>query len=85
MGLDCLSGINSDPNYFPPECTIYAIDPGAGYYDWDANWDWPMWPEPMADAIAKMDQFVNLVNQNQANYQIIGMKFCYVDGWNEDF
>jgi len=31
-----------------------------------------------------MDQFVDLVNQNQANYQIIGMKFCYVDGWNQD-
>lgn len=85
MGLDCLSGKNSDPNYFPPECIIYAQAPGFGYYDWDTHWDWPSWPEPMADALVKMTVFVSLVPGHQQNYDIIGMKFCYVDGWNEDF
>jgi len=37
----------------------------------------------MADALAKTDQFVAVVNEQQANYQVIGMKFCYVDGWNQ--
>jgi hypothetical protein len=84
-GLDCLSGKNWDPNYFPPECIIFSEDPGSGYYDWDTHWDWPMWPEPQADALAKMSQFVSLVPEYQQNYDIIGMKFCYVDGYNEDF
>ena len=39
----------------------------------------------MADAIAKTDQWVSVVRAQQGNYQVIGMKFCYVDGWNQDF
>jgi hypothetical protein len=31
-----------------------------------------------------MDQFVSVVQQRQASYEILGMKFCYVDGWNQD-
>jgi len=39
----------------------------------------------MADAIAKTDEWVSVANAQQQNYQILGMKFCYVDGWNQDF
>jgi hypothetical protein len=39
----------------------------------------------MADAIAKTDQWVSVVHARQQNYQVLGMKFCYVDGWNQDF
>lgn len=80
LGLDCLAGLK-DPNYVP-ECAAYSQNPGI--YN-RANWNWQLWPEPMADAGAKMDQFVSLVGPAQQNYDNIGMKFCYVDSWNQDF
>jgi len=86
MGLNCLSGTGLDSN-LAAECDIYRtalVNNSWPYYNW-SNWTWQIWPEPMADAKAKMDQFVSLVHQNQANYQYIGMKFCYVDGFNLDF
>ena len=39
----------------------------------------------MSDAIAKTDQWVSVANAQQGNYDVLGMKFCYVDGWNQDF
>lgn len=81
-GLNCLAGLRSGWDGYPAECATYAQN--AGYYNVE-NWDWPMWPEPLADAPAKMDQFLSLVPSRQQNYDIIGMKFCYVDGWNQDF
>jgi hypothetical protein len=86
QGLRCLAGQNGDSVY-PSECLAYYDNRQSNtwpYYDF-SSWNWPIWPEPMADAVAKMDQFVTLVNQQQSGYQYIGMKFCYVDGWNEDF
>jgi hypothetical protein len=88
LGLGCLAGVNSDPNYgAPPECVQYA--PSSPYDR--SNWTWPLWYSqyggPMADAIAKMDQFVDTVNAlvtpPTSPYNVVGMKFCYVDGWNE--
>jgi hypothetical protein len=84
LGLECLAGINSDPGYYPAECVIYASNPGVGYYN-IANWNWPEYPNYTTDAVVKMDQFVSLVSANQQNYDVIGMKYCYVDAWNQDF
>ena len=87
LGLACLAGQRDDSSNYPSECLAYWNNRQSGtwpYYDF-SNWNWTGWPEPMADAEAKMDQFVTLVNQAQSGYQYIGMKFCYVDGWNEDF
>jgi len=81
-GLQCLAGMRGGWDGYPAECATYAQNPG--YYGLD-HWNWPQWPEAMADAPAKMDQFVNLVATDQQDYDIIGMKFCYVDGWNQDF
>ena len=87
QGLGCLAGQNGETSVYPDECLEYWNNRQANtwpYYVF-SNWNWPIWPEPMADAVAKMNQFVTLVNQQQSGYQYIGMKFCYVDGWNEDF
>jgi hypothetical protein len=84
LGLGCLAGAHTDPNYYPAECVKYAGSP----YD-RSNWTWPMWYTqyggPQSDAIAKMDQFVATVNAlvtPSSTYNVVGMKFCYVDGWN---
>ncbi len=84
IGLECLAGVNGDPGYYPAECTIYAENPPYSPYD-NRNWDWPEWNTPMADAIAKTDEWISVANSQQQNYQVLGMKFCYVDGWNQDF
>jgi hypothetical protein len=83
LGLQCLEGLQNDPSVFPQECITYARTPYVPY-DY-RNWNWKLWDEPMADAIAKTDQWVSVVQAQQANYQVLGMKFCYVDGWNQDF
>ena len=82
LGLRCLAGIN-DPNSYP-ECAPYSANPPYDPYD-SRNWEWTMWNTPMADAIAKTDEWVSVVNAQQGAYQVLGMKFCYVDGWNQDF
>ena len=80
MGLKCLAGLRNWED-FPQECSTYAPnDP----YD-DRNWNWQIWAEPMADAPGKTDEWVSVVNAQQQNYTVLGMKFCYVDGWNQDF
>lgn len=83
LGFRCLAGLRNDPDTFPEECIQYAQNPYDPYDN--RNWDWPEWPTPMADAIAKTDQWVSIVNSQQQYYQVLGMKFCYVDGWNQDF
>jgi len=83
LGLQCLEGLHDDPANFPQECISYAKTPYVPY-DY-RNWTWKLWDEPMADAIAKTDQWVSVVRAQQGNYQVLGMKFCYVDGWNQDF
>jgi hypothetical protein len=82
-GLACLAGLHGDPNNYPQECLIYALHPYDPYDN--RNWDWKVWDYPMADAIAKTDQWVSVVQAQQQYYQVLGMKFCYVDGWNMDF
>ncbi len=82
LGLECLAGNRTDPSRYPQECLDYAQNPG--YYSL-VNWRWPIWQNPQADAIKKMDDFVSLVPGVQQNYDIIGMKFCYVDGHNVNF
>jgi hypothetical protein len=92
MGLGCMAGRHNDPSNYPIECTRYVNSP----YNFTTfiisepvfiadNWSWPRWDSPQADAIAKTDQFVATVNSLEAHndYDVIGMKFCYVDGWNQ--
>ncbi len=83
LGMKCLAGLQGDPSVYPNECITYSQKP---YDPYDIrNWEWKEWDEPMADAIAKADQWVAVVNSQHENYQVLGMKFCYVDGWNQDF
>lgn len=84
-GLGCLSGDHGDATYYPQECVTYANNRGGNrwpWYDW-SNWSWRQWPEAMSDSIAKMDQFVSQVGALAGSYDVIGMKYCYVDGWNQ--
>ena len=84
-GLGCLAGLK-DPNYgYPQECGTYAANRASNVWPWydRSNWNWDMWPSPQADAMAKTDQFVDVVHARAGNYQIIGMKYCYTDGWNQ--
>ena len=83
LGINCLAGLNGDPTDYPQECLTYALHPYDPYDN--RNWKWKEWDSPTADAIAKTDQWVSVVNAQQQNYQVLGMKFCYVDGWNQDF
>lgn len=83
-GLNCLAGLRGWDGW-PAECLLYANNRTNNIWPWydRAKWAWDMWPEPQADAMAKTDQFVSIVHSRAANYQIIGMKYCYVDGWNQ--
>ena len=82
LGLQCLAGLQADP-VMPEECLTYAEHPYDPYDN--RNWNWRFWDNPVSDAIAKTDQWVSVVNAEQQNYQVLGMKFCYVDSWNQDF
>jgi hypothetical protein len=85
-GLGCLAGLHGDPNYgAPPECVTYANNRTNSIWPWydKSHWAWDFWATPQADALAKTDQFVSVVNARAGNYQVIGMKFCYTDGWNQ--
>jgi hypothetical protein len=81
MGLNCIAG-SLDPGYYP-ECEIYNQISNNPYDN--SNWNWPLWADNWSDAIVKTDQWVSIVNAQQSHYQVLGMKFCYVDGWNLDF
>jgi hypothetical protein len=83
LGMKCLAGLQSDPSIYPQECITFAQNPYLPYDN--RNWMWKEWDDPMADAIAKTDQWVSVADSQQNNYQVLGMKFCYVDGWNQDF
>jgi hypothetical protein len=77
-GLNCLQGTLD-----LPECHGYT----PYYYDyrgWDWK-DWSVWGSDLADGPAKTDQWVSIVNAHGQNYDVLGMKFCYTDGWNIDF
>ncbi len=83
-GFRCLNGQKTDPTHYPQEdCLEYAQTPGLYNI---ANWSWMLWPSGNAgDALGRTAQFTDLVDSNQQNYEIIGFKFCYLDGWNIDF
>ncbi len=85
-GLKCLAGLHGDPAYFPAECVTYANNrtSGAGLWYDNSSFNWKAWDTPMADAIAKTDQFVDVVHAQAGTYQVIGMKYCYTDGWNQN-
>jgi hypothetical protein len=85
-GLLCLAGLHGDPDNFPQECVTYAQNRANDSWPWydNSNWSWDAWPTSQADAIAKTDQFVSIVHSQAANYEVIGMKYCYVDGWNQN-
>ncbi len=98
-GLGCLAGrMGNDPDD-PTECASYRnYSPYAFNYfkvptvpdnEYVAdNWLWPIWYNayggPQADSMAKTDQFVTTVQAMGNNFDVIGMKYCYVDGWNQD-
>lgn len=82
LGLRCLAGLQDgleDPE--GAECAGYT----DGLYDHLSNWEWPEWDTPMADAPGKADEWVNVAESRQAEFSVLGMKFCYVDGYNQDF
>lgn len=85
-GLECLAGLHGDPASFPAECVTYADNRDAGTWPWYDNtkFNWEEWPDvTIADSILKMDQFVSVVHEQAGTYQVIGMKYCYTDGWNQ--
>jgi hypothetical protein len=82
LGLQCLAGLHDDPT-FPQECSDYAQNPYSPYDN--RQWDWEMWANTLSDAEFKTDQWVSVVHARQSNYQVLGMKFCYVDAWNLEF
>lgn len=82
MGLACLAGTRTDPSD-PAECLLYAQNPYDPYDN--RNWDWSVWDQPTTNAEIKTDQWVSLVNDQQGNYQVLGMKYCFADAWNLDF
>lgn len=87
-GLRCLAGISWDTSYgLAPECINYknARDSGGWFWFDTSHLSWDTWPVHMSDGRAKTDQFVSIVHERQASYQVLGMKHCYVDAWNQDF
>lgn len=84
-GLGCLAGLHDDPENYPQECTTYANARASSGWPWynNTNWNWDFWPEYTTDALIKTDEFVSYVNAHASSYDVFGMKFCYVDGWNQ--
>jgi hypothetical protein len=83
-GLNCLAGLRGWDGW-PAECLLYAANRSSNTWPWydRTNWSWDFWPTPQADAMAKTDQFISVMQARAANYQMLGMKYCYTDGWNQ--
>lgn len=76
-GLDCLQGTN---DYYLSDlsCINYPD------YKYDRrNWNWPL--IDAADVPAKLQAFESDVNAYANNYDVFGMKFCFIDWWYQDF
>jgi hypothetical protein len=74
-GLDCLQG---SQDYSP--CTDYPD------YKYDRrNWDWPFWSIVGGGFEEKLNEFVSDVNAVHDNYDVLSMKFCYIDWWYNDW
>lgn len=83
LGFRCLAGLQTEPSNFPSECIAYATAPYSPYDN--RNWNWPLWSDTTANAITKTNQWVSVFNAQKQNYQVLGMKYCYVDSYNLDF
>lgn len=78
LGLDCLAGLRREPENYP-DCMAYL--PSDGYDR--SNWHWTLEEEWITngDSLKKVEVFKQLVPQYQADVDVIGMKYCYIDGW----
>ena len=73
QGLNYLQGTR-DPSPYPD-------------YQYDRrNWTYAWWPSSMDKTFrAKVDDFVQSVTAQHANYEVFGMKLCYQDWFGLDF
>jgi hypothetical protein len=50
-----------------------------------SNWDWPEFNRDNSyDFPHKLQEFSTVANQQAGSYDVIGMKFCYIDWWFPD-
>ena len=80
LGFECLAG-TKDPGVFT-DCAAYTPSDGYSHQNWnwllkEGNPDWKV-----SDALRKVDVFKQLVPEYANSAEVIGMKFCYIDGWN---
>jgi hypothetical protein len=55
-------------------------------YQYDRrNWSWLLWDPPQYTAKDKVDRFATWAGAQQSNYDLLGMKFCYIDWWQNDW
>lgn len=83
LGFNCLAGLRNEPDNFPPECIAYAKTPYAPYNN--RNLIWRIWADTTANAATKTEQWISVVESQQKDFQVLGMKYCYVDSYNLDF
>jgi hypothetical protein len=82
VGLNCLAQrrANGEPNPYCPNpenpCCDYPLD----YWN-RSNWDWPYWYPTVSSAQEKFDQFEGVVTNQHNDYDLMGMKLCYIDIW----
>ncbi len=72
-GLNCLQGVDPDPMCLPyPD------------YKYDrSNWNWPLFSSGTAPDLRI--EFESTVNAQANNYDVFGMKFCFLDWWYQSF
>lgn len=74
-GLNCIQG-----TAVAPQCDVFED------YKYDRrNWIWPLWDNLYGGAEGKIEEFVAAVEAQHDYYDVLGMKFCYVDTWNLDW
>jgi len=71
-GLDCLQG------------TTYGCTYPDYKYD-RQSWNWEMWDPWETSFHGKISQFESVVTTQNNNYDVLGMKFCYIDTWMTDW
>ncbi len=74
QGLNCLQGTSH------PDCKAYP----PGKYN-RGNWTWQLWNPTVYAPKDKVDQFVSVVHSQINNYEVFGMKLCFIDVWPEGF
>jgi hypothetical protein len=85
FGLGCLAGLHDDLSNYPQECSTYANNRITSVWPCynNSKWNWLLFSPNPSDAMVKTDMFVDVVHSRAENFQVIGMKYCYVDGWNQ--